>query len=1274
MGIQKKIMPSQYKFDDAEMQKIKAHLFVFSPLHLAQKSSEIFMVQKHQCQDFNQPLGNKYLAELRQYQYYFGLFAHDSISVYAGGNFLQKIRFEPKSRYEYFRERIIRVELDSVELPYDFAFFKSQDESFRSLYDTALIMPIKTSSPGQWQANQATEKDRLTVDETCYFKYRFEPKSNDGSGKTKVVISGLKGLDVRNVLVINREDELKSVLNPELNAGSIELHLWLNQGVSDFYFTGLNNQLSKFMGQEILANGQLLMRLDSSDFKYACNELDALVPKAKRLEEIYKMRESMMVNYRKEDYVEVREKTVLQLSASEDKLPILSGFVFDKYGEVLQDVIVTLEQNGKVKGISFSDATGGFLIRDVESGTYQLRLTRYGSCVTILQQVSLQKNKLHSLNIKLQECGFALDNGVSRPNIYFGKSTISKEEIASYEHTKDPYIAGTGIIKGKIVDVQSKRPIDFVALQLRINGVVKATAMSDGEGEFVFKNLAAGSYDLLASFVGYKNALITHIEVAGNEIRFVNFTMEEATGVSLSEVVVAHKRSLVDPGGVKGEVYTSEQEMNAPIMSYSASGLESRSGSTPVFRGARADGTAYYIDGVRVNASAVGSPPSVAGNIEVVNLKVENSFEKEQKNMLFRMVGNQEIKEQRDNFRDYAFWVPNLVTNKFGEAHVSITFPDNITRWRNFILAMDESLRTKVYTHDIKSYKPLSANLYIPVFALKGDAIYVKGKLNNYTGDTLAVKTTFTYADSTIKSTKHQLGSGWVESALVRTEKIDTLKLGYGLETDFNYADGEKYLLPVLPNGIKQTTVKYAALDKDTSIVFSTELEGQSALSISNNYTQLLRDEIDRLQQYQYGCVEQTASKLNALLVEKNLCKLLGDSFTHEALIKVCLKKLESMQQSNGSFGWFSRSGAEMWLTYYVLKSLQEANKMGYKTSALQAGINFLKKGIYQFNMLDQIRAMHILFDSRVDFDYTNMIDNMHEESLPFYERLVLTSLKQKMQLPHFSGFLFEGIQKDAEGGIYWNQPYVSIYQNLTGIGLLAYEVLKFDGADSSLLAGIRKYYFNERVFGSNQYRNTLESAQVLQAMAKDIALFEKGNLHTRVKLNGADLGNRYPIKLALKNNSSYKLVKTGANAKMFVSRKLFEEKPLADAALFRINSHFTQDRKLVDTLKTNYEVNYVVQVSSLKNQEYVMVQIPILASCNYLSKLNTYGADEIEYHKDRVILYFRKMRVGTYVFSFALEPRFAGVYTLLPVQVESMYNPEIKGNNVPKQVSIREN
>jgi len=189
--------------------------------------------------------------------------------------------------------------------------------------------------------------------------------------------------------------------------------------------------------------------------------------------------------------------------------------------------------------------------------------------------------------------------------------------------------------------------------------------------------------------------------------------------------------------------------------------------------------------------------------------------------------------------------------------------------------------------------------------------------------------------------------------------------------------------------------------------------------------------------------------------------------------------------------------------------------------------------------------------------------------------------------------------------------------------------------------------------------------------MAKDIAKLDKGSMQTTMKLNGKDLGNKFPIRLKLTNKASYTLSKSGANANVFVSRKSFEEKPLADELLFGISSNFKQDGRTVDTLKTNFEVEYTVQLKSLKNQEFIMVQIPIIASCNYLSKLNTFGADEIEYHKDRVILYFRKMRAGNYTFTFLLEPRFAGNYTQLPIQVESMYSPEIKGNNLSRKMIV---
>ncbi|MCF8446782.1 MAG: hypothetical protein K9H61_07280, partial [Bacteroidia bacterium] len=517
----------------------------------------------------------------------------------------------------------------------------------------------------------------------------------------------------------------------------------------------------------------------------------------------------------------------------------------------------------------------------------------------------------------------------------------------------------------------------------------------------------------------------------------------------------------------------------------------------------------------------------------------------------------------------------------------------------------------------------------------------------------------------------HLLKQGLVEKTLVQTENLDTLILSYKLNTKLNYADGEKYLLPVLPNGIEQNIITYYSLDKDTVFNFSTEAEGKYTLSLSNNYTQLIRDEIQRLKDYHYGCVEQTTSKLNALLVEKSLCKLLGDSFQNEELIKICIKRLEVMQQSNGAYGWFSRSGAEVWLTHYVLTTLFDARKMGYRSHAYSNGIAYLNKHNGEFNQSDKIKALQLLFAERIDVDYTGILSKIEETNLNFYDRLLITYVKQQMDLPHFSGFLFEGIQKDAEGGIYWNTPTLNIYQNRANAGLMAYEVLKRDQADSSILAGIRKYYFNEKTFGMGVYRNTLESAKVLQTMAKDIALSEKGTLFTRVKLNGKDLGTQFPMKLNLSNGTSYSVEKTGAKGRMFVNQKVFVEQPKQDTLLFKINSYFTQDNHQVDTLQTNYQINYVVNVYSLKNQEYVMVQIPIPATCNYLNKLNRFNADEIEYHKDRVILYFRKMRAGSYNFTFSLEPRFEGEFTLLPVQVENMYDPEVKGNNSSKQVRV---
>jgi hypothetical protein len=183
--------------------------------------------------------------------------------------------------------------------------------------------------------------------------------------------------------------------------------------------------------------------------------------------------------------------------------------------------------------------------------------------------------------------------------------------------------SGMGTIRGTVKDAKTKKTMDFVSITIKLNGVTKATALTDDEGGYVIKTLQPGEYDLYASFVGYNNSVIENINVAPEEDRFVNFSMEPSDGTTLKVVVVTFKKQLVDPGGVKGNVVTNKEILalgtrNVNNIAGLSLGVEGRNGGTPNFRGARADGTAYYIDGVRVQAGATNIPANAIDQIQVI--------------------------------------------------------------------------------------------------------------------------------------------------------------------------------------------------------------------------------------------------------------------------------------------------------------------------------------------------------------------------------------------------------------------------------------------------------------------------------------------------------------------------------------------------------------------------------------------------------------------------------------------------------------------------------
>lgn len=146
-----------------------------------------------------------------------------------------------------------------------------------------------------------------------------------------------------------------------------------------------------------------------------------------------------------------------------------------------------------------------------------------------------------------------------------------------------------GELRGKVIDATTRKPLDYAVLQLELNGIVKAQAQSDDEGDYHIKNIDSGSYSLRIAYTGYTNIILTDVDVLPGVITTQDIKMQ-SSGVSLKTVIV-HK-----------ELIRLPQHSVHSVATLSA-GVDSRSGKIPKMRGSRSDGTAYYINGVRVQGS-----------------------------------------------------------------------------------------------------------------------------------------------------------------------------------------------------------------------------------------------------------------------------------------------------------------------------------------------------------------------------------------------------------------------------------------------------------------------------------------------------------------------------------------------------------------------------------------------------------------------------------------------------------------------------------------------
>ena len=788
------------------------------------------------------------------------------------------------------------------------------------------------------------------------------------------------------------------------------------------------------------------------------------------------------------------------------------------------------------------------------------------------------------------------------------------------------------------------------------------------DGNLSFKPLSSGRYDVKAAYIGYGSQQINDVQVTENKTSYLNIRMSSAEGVHLDAVMVMeYNAPLIDPNISSGGTIDREsfqnmaaKDLNSVISTQAGVILTDNSNTAIQVRGSRTGNTNVFIDGER----AIGTNKLPQSAVEQFGGQPAQYGE---------ITGG--ATPIRSKFSDCAFWQPNLLTDKNGEASFRVTFPENVTQWKSYVIAMDDKKHSGIGHSYTKAYKKIMTNLAMPRFLLQGDSSQVIGKTLNYTDKKIRVNTQFMINNKV--QTQHDTiaQNAIIEKFLLSPINTDSLKVTYTVQQYEGPKDGEERAIPILPLGAKETEGMFFVLNQDTT--FSLNIDsGVTEIYIQDNPLDFMLKEIEQLKQYPYWCMEQTASKLNAFLMEEKIKNKLHQKFTNGKQATALIHKLEKAQKTNGSWGWWQDSQENIWMTAYITRILNEAKKTGYRVENLQNAKQYLLWNLNTLKGNELLLVLNTFSEMNISVPYAEYLKRFEKDSLSLYQEFLITKIKQSNKLMYDMTLINKTKKETILKSTYWGNDHDGWYDNSTNMTLLAYKIMEANDSNNFSLQSIRNYFLEIRT--QHRWRNTIETATILETILPGF-LKQSGNeiKPASVILKGAidKTVSIFPYKTTFSKNEKLIITKTGSSPIFFTSYQTkWNSQPQKKQSYYNIRTHYEVNEKIIDTLKAGVLTDLVVEVIATKKADYVMIEVPIPAGCSYddnKSDMNYYEVHR-EYFKNKTSIFCQELSKGKHIFKIKLQPRFSGSYYLNPTKAELMYFPTFYGKNEIKKTYIR--
>ncbi|MCJ7703506.1 MAG: MG2 domain-containing protein [Anaerolineales bacterium] len=317
----------------------------------------------------------------------------------------------------------------------------------------------------------------------------------------------------------------------------------------------------------------------------------------------------------------------------------------------------------------------------------------------------------------------------------------------------------------------------------------------------------------------------------------------------------------------------------------------------------------------------------------------------------------------RSDFNPLATFAPEVRTDANGEARVEVKLPDNLTRYRVMIVAVDEGgSRFGSGETNLTARLPLMVRPSAPRFLNFGDTFELPVVLQNQTDEPMSV-------DVVAQSTNLRLtGEVGLRLTIPANDRVEvrfpaaTIKAGTArfqiAAVSGSYADAASGELPVYTPATTEAFATYGVVDDGTVIqpvgapsdIFS-EFGGLE-IQTSSTALQALTDAVLYLVSYPFECSEQLSSRILGVAALRDVLTAfeaegLPSPEEMESSVSRDVERLQGMQNWDGGFPYW-RHGQESipFNTIHAAHALQMATRKGYQvpTEMQQLVLTYLRE------------------------------------------------------------------------------------------------------------------------------------------------------------------------------------------------------------------------------------------------------------------------------------------------------------------------------------------